>query len=294
MISSFLKCSAIVAALALNTCSTPTPEEKQHERYEQLSISLKDEREVGRQMAAKLAGSFGLYNNPSVSKYVSLVGLTVAAQSSRPEITYHFAVLKSEEVNALATPGGYVFVTTGLLKSLRSESELAGILGHEIAHITERHMYTAIAPKREVSAAETLTRLMSRGASDIGFSLGKIVNAGMELLLETGLGPEKESEADAVGITFALSAGYLPDSLLEYLRYLAGQNSTLKVSKTHPPFPQRIASLVTYLEKNGLAGGRITDRYRGLKANQSLALLQDRFTRAMAPLTQGGNIKFSK
>ncbi len=287
MISSFLKCSAVVAALALNACSTPTAEEKQHDRYEQLSTSLKDEKEVGRQMAAKLAGSFGLYNNPGVSKYVSLVGLTVAAQSSRPEITYRFIVLKSEEVNALATPGGYIFVTTGLLKSLRSESELAGILGHEIAHVTERHMYTAIAPKREVSAAETLTRLMSRGASDIGFSLGKIVNAGMDLLLETGLGPEKESEADAVGITFAMSAGYLPGSLLEYLRYLAGQNSTVKVSKTHPPFPQRIASLVAYLEKNGLAESRATDRPRGLKANQSLALLQDRFTRAMAPLHQG-------
>ncbi|MEO5971457.1 MAG: M48 family metalloprotease [Bdellovibrionia bacterium] len=273
-----LRCFIALSALLGNACATPTAEEKQHEQYEQLSTSLKDEKEVGRQMAAKLIGSMGLYDNPDVSKYVSLVGLTVAAQSSRPEITYHFGILKSDEVNALATPGGYIFVTTGLLKSLRSESELAGILGHEIAHVTERHMYSEIMPKRQVSAAETMTRLLSRGASDIGFSLGKIVNAGMDLLLEKGLGPEKESEADSVGIAFAMSAGYSANSLLEYLRYLADQTSGVRVSKTHPPFPERITNLLNYMQKNGIYAK---------SRRKSSALLQGRFSRAMSLLQIG-------
>jgi Zn-dependent protease with chaperone function len=91
---------------------------------------------------------------------------------------------------------------------------------------------------------------MSRGASDIGFSLGKIVNAGMDLLLEKGLGPEKESEADSVGMTFALSAGYSGAALLEYLAFLSEQSGTVKVSKTHPPFPERIERLRSYMSKS--------------------------------------------
>jgi predicted Zn-dependent protease len=273
-----LKCKMhflLCFTLGLDSCAAPSPKEKQHDEYQQLSDSLKQEKEVGRQMAAKLAGLFGIYDNLNATLYVNLVGLTVAAGSSRPEITYRFGVLKSEEVNAFATPGGYIFVTTALIKSLRNESELAGILGHEIAHVTQKHMYQAIAPKREVTVAETMTRLLSRGASDLGLSIGKIVNAGMELLLETGLGPEKESDADAVGATFAQTAGYDTGSYLEYLKFLGAQSTTVKVSKTHPPFPERIAALNSYLQKNGiLKKGEDRDGVRQVRFKKAISGLQ--------------------
>ena len=242
----------IIALISVLTCacSNPTPQEREHENYEQIASTLKDEKEVGRHMAAKLAGAFGVSDQATALKYLNLVGATVASQSTRPEITYHFGILISPEINAFATPGGYIFVTTTLLKTVRTESELAGILGHEIAHVTENHMSEAIMPKREVSASETLTRLLSRGGSDLGYSLGKVVNAGLDLLLETGLGPEKESDADSVGTTFALSAGYSPQALYEFLSFLEKQNGSVTLSKTHPPFPLRLKNLRKFLAKN--------------------------------------------
>lgn len=220
---------------------------------EQLVQDLKDEQDVGRQMAAKLAGTMGVFDSDEkLTRYLNLVGRTVAERANRPEISYHFALLKTEDINAFATPGGYVFVTMGLLHLLASESELAGILGHEIAHITEKHMYKEIMPKRNISAGETITRILSRGRSDLGFSIGKIVNNGLAILLEKGLGPEKEQEADSDGIMFASAAGYEPLALEQFLKRLAARSTPDKLSKTHPPFPERLRVLHEFILKNGL------------------------------------------
>ena len=259
-----------LAAFSITACSSsPTAQEaaasSDRENHERLAEDLRQEKEVGHEMATKLAGHFGLYegaqrsreqSNDTFMRYLNLVGQTVAARSSRAEITYHFGILKDEEINAFATPGGYVFVTIGLLRTLQSESELAAVLGHEIAHVTQKHMYNQIAPKREVTAGETMTRVLSRGGSDVGLSVTKLVNQGMEILLEKGLGQEKEDEADEIGLTYAVAAGYDPSALRDYLTRLQSHSGTYSIAKTHPPFPERIQSLNAFMDANGMVPGQ--------------------------------------
>ena len=232
-------------------CSSPPKEEQQREQ-EQLAREVDEEIEIGRMMAAKLAGHFGLREDPKAIKYLNLIGKTIASQSERQEIEYHFVILKEQDINAFATPGGYIFVTEGLLKNLRSESELAGILGHEIAHVSQKHMYKEIKPKKDVSAGEGISRILSRGRSEMGYSFTQIVNAGMKILLEKGLGPEKEQEADNVGSMYASAIGYEPKALLDYLERIHTNGKNIHIGKTHPPFPARITQLKNFLTQNGL------------------------------------------
>lgn len=256
---------ALIGGLAACT----TAEDRRQMQQESFAQEVLDEKAVGRLMAAKLAGHFGYYDeDPALTRYLELVGLSLTTHANRSELNFHFGILKSEEVNAFATPAGYIFVTLPLLKEVRSESELAGILGHEIAHVTERHMYKEIAPKREVSAGETLTRLLSRGGSDLGLSISKIVNTGMELLLEKGLGEEKEIAADQTGSILAAATGYDPQALLAFLTRLQKSAETVKISKTHPPFPRRLNELNAFLKKNGLnvhTGNEAEERSRRFK-----------------------------
>ncbi|MFZ9596597.1 MAG: M48 family metalloprotease [Bdellovibrionia bacterium] len=277
---SLITWSLSLTLLGLSACSTPTARERERERFEEINNLLKDEKEMGQKMAAKLIGTFGLVEDAKATEYLSLVGAVVASQSSRPEITYHFGILQSQEINAFATPGGYVLVTLALLKSVQSEHELAGVLGHEIAHVTEKHMYDTLRPKRSISAAETLTRMLSRGGSELGLSLTTMVNAGLEMLLEKGLGAEKESAADEVGTSFAFNAGYQPNALYHYLKRIQEHSQAGTLSKTHPPFPERLAKLEAYLEHNG---------FHLNQKSHSPETLQVRFQEALKNLPSGSS-----
>lgn len=271
-------CSGLLClSLACSTNPVDQKEEQENIAREKLARDLSNERDVGCGMAAKLAGHFGIVENDSLHQYLNLVGWVVAAKSGRPEIEYRFAVLKSDEINAFAAPGGYVFVTTAILKAMKSESELAGVLGHEIAHVDRKHMYQAIMPKRDVSAGETLTRMLSRGGSDVGFSLTKVVNAGMELLLEKGLGMEKEQEADTTGIVFAAEAGYDPNALHDLVERIGRAKAGVKLPKTHPPTQERLQHMESFMVENGIkAGGATVDRATEERFQAAVAKIGDK------------------
>jgi predicted Zn-dependent protease len=250
-----MTCVVSAALFPFSGCSSADPKDAVADRdardREVLANEVADELAVGRQIAAKLLGRFGRYDKSAAAeRYVNLVGHLLASQSGRPELEFRFAILDDDEANAFATPGGYIFITRELLAQIRSEDELAGVLGHEIAHVNEKHMYKEIAPKKDLSATETAARLLSRGRGDLGGSISKIVNAGLELLLEKGLGTEKELAADQAGSMYAQVAGYDPRALLGLVRRLG--KGTVKLGKTHPPFPERITSLDTFLKQNGL------------------------------------------
>jgi predicted Zn-dependent protease len=269
---------ALVGALVgLTRCSSPSPRERQTEKEVEHKDALKqevdDEMTVGRQIGAKLLGYYGNYKKDgNALAYVNLVGQTLATQSGRPELKFHFALLDSDEINAFAAPGGFVFVTKGLLAVLSNESELAGILGHEIAHVNEKHMYNEIRPKKSMEGTETVARLLSRGRGDLGSALGKMVNQGLKMLVEEGLGKEKEYAADQAGTLYASAAGYDPVSMVDVLRRIDQQRSTIKISKTHPPYPERIHSLEGFLAKNGMV--------RSTRGNQ--AVMDKRFATYLA------------
>jgi len=103
-------------------------------------MNFKQEHLLGRQVAARIAGNFGVWNDKSWTLYVNLVGRALAPYSERPDIKYRFAILDTDDVNAYAAPAGYIFITRGLLKKLDSEAQLAGVLGHEIAHVARKHI----------------------------------------------------------------------------------------------------------------------------------------------------------
>jgi len=240
---------------------------------------IREELEIGRSMAAKLAGTKGVVKNKLITtQYLNLITQTLARQAGRPEIEYSVAILKDDEPNAFATPGGFIFVTQGLLKHVKDEDELAGVLAHEIAHITEKHLYNDIKPKRNVSAGETISRMMSRGGSNLGQGLSKIVNQGMKALLEEGLGQQKESAADQVGVIYAAAAGYDPMGLRRFLDRIGKSQKELKLGKTHPPFESRLKLYDEFVKAQKMGE---------FKPKTNKKILESRFSKGIGISNQG-------
>ena len=103
-----------------------------------------EEVEIGDGVAETLLGARPLLDDPELQRYVNAVGMWVAQQSERPGLPWHFGVNDSDHINAFAAPGGYIIVTKGMMKQLRNEAELAGVLGHEVAHVTQKHHLKAL------------------------------------------------------------------------------------------------------------------------------------------------------
>lgn len=197
-----------------------------------LPIGYDEEAAIGRAMALRVMTRFGgIYDNPAITRYVNLVGRGVALTSDRPYIPYYFGVLNHPSSNAFATPGGYVFITKGLLKRLRNEAELAAVLGHEIAHVSEKHMLKIIQRQKQLAGVKQLMPDTFKG----------VVDDAVGTLLDKGLDQRKELAADRLGVEFAARVGYEPNAykgLLTRLRALKGDNHA--VFKTHPSFSSRI------------------------------------------------------
>lgn len=229
------------------------------------AIGLDKERSMGREVAAVVAGRWHLVNNPALTDYVNLVGAVVAQQSPRnAEIPFRFAVLDTDEINAFATPGGYVFVTRGALGLMESEAELAGVLGHEIAHVDQKHVLEQVRKGNMITGA----------ASEADLN-GEILDRAIEQLsslIFKGVGREAELESDSIGMLYAAAAGYRPDGLLTFVRRLqasesvpARRNVLAEMRETHPSAADRIAALerqATAASLNLTSGQLLADRYR--------------------------------
>ncbi len=262
----------ILMLLAVMACATPTRKEMEIDRRYELRTEVNDEINIGREMAAKLLGHVGHYkDDPKATEYVNLVGQALATKVGRAELKYHFSLLNSAEINAFATPGGYIFVTRGLLSAVNDESELASVLGHEIAHVNEKHMYNEIAPKRTVTAAESVARVMSRGNSDLGKSITGLVNKGLKMLLEEGMGLEKERSADSAGVAYLGVTGYNPHAMIRFLKRISTE-SAKAIPKTAPSFPDRIAAIEKVLTDNGMEDRTVAD----------VKVLTDRFSQFLS------------
>ena len=228
-----------------------------------LPIGVEKEREIGFGIAATVAGRYGLVDDPALMRYLNLVGQAVAQQSPRyGEVPFHFAVLDTDDVNAFAAPGGYVFVTRGALDLMESEAELAGVLAHEVGHVDEKHVLDEI--RRSSVAAQAQEEAQVSGAL-----LNRLSDFGTSLLF-TGLSREDEIESDTLGTLYAATTGYRADGLLRFLRHLreaeeegaAGMREWLA---THPSTEERITALETYLAESGLdpeAGALVRERFR--------------------------------
>lgn len=234
--------------------------------------STDDEEQIGAASAAKVIHVFGLYTeNPAMTKYVNLVGNVVAKQGARSDTQYHFAILDAEVMNAMALPGGFIFVTRGALINMKSEAELAGVLAHEVAHVDGRHLENEIKNKntnqflvktgQEEGQKLTSDQLMSALIQRVG-------DLAAEAVLTKSYSVGDEAAADRKGMDFAAKAGYAPSGLRDFLQTLAAASGdpqyTVKTSswgQTHPPLSDRVANLTKQASNYPAGGQTLADRF---------------------------------
>ncbi|GBF51860.1 peptidase, M48 family [Leptospira ryugenii] len=215
------------------------PEER---KVGSVSEETKAEVKVGRSLAARLLRKYPLWKNKDFTVYLGQVGKQIASNSSRPELSFTFGVLDTEEVNAFACPGGFILITKGALKNIRSESELAGVLGHEIGHVALFHSGEFIQNNVYLDIISSL--LSPPGAEVVNQTTANLLDEMEKQLFESGRDSQAEYEADEAGVVYAGSTGYGVAGLSNYLISLSKLDKADTLKKTHPDTSSRIAKLV--------------------------------------------------
>lgn len=210
----------------------------------------------GREMAAILLADRKLSDDPNLNRYVNLVGQAITRHANRPELTFYFAVVESPQINAYAIPGGYIFVTSAALARMQNEAELAGVLAHEIAHVTDRHIVKALDIRADDDSATAIVgKIVAQNAATANVVFYQTIDKAFELLYSTGLAAEDEYDADLQGIVLTTLAGYDPSAYVRFLERIAPEISTGgELNSTHPPFQARVGRLKEHIDKHGLEG----------------------------------------
>ena len=216
-------------------------------------ISESEEYYIGRAVAAQILSRYQPLNDPGLNLYAQKIAQAVAMASDRPSVYkgYHVQILKSDEVNAFAAPGGFIFVTTGLLKLVRSEDELACVLAHEVAHVAKKHGLKSIKASRLTSAfavlgTEAAKNYTSSQVSQLTDVFKGTVDDVVNSLIVNGYSRDKEYEADKFGAEYARNANYDPRALQAFLKRMeeaGAAGSGGGMFKTHPAASKRVAEL---------------------------------------------------
>jgi predicted Zn-dependent protease len=212
--------------------------QERKQQFDDLNITEKEEVELGADVSAKIRERFGVVQDAAVHKYVTLVGTVLTEQTSRPKLPWQFIVLDTDGVNAFAAPGGFVHITRGALGLIKSEAELAGVLGHEIAHVAQKHTVNAIRKSKGVQFGTSQT------LSNRAMFLDVLANRAYDMVLENSFDRGDELDADKEGILMVQKAGYAGSGLAEFLARLAernkGQAQKNGLFASHPETQERI------------------------------------------------------
>ena len=246
----------LIFSISKNTYADANENEKdQHFRNRLSKFTKSDEQNLleseivfGRGIASKLLGKYELLKDEKINDYISKVGTGIAAQFGRKPIKYFFGILISEEINAFATSGGYIFITTGTLKTLENEAQLAGVLAHEISHDRRKHVIENLNMKDTTSSQNIYSAFNILGSA-VRTALEKLNLIAFQILTETGLPENDEFEADKDTVQTLHKIGYNPYSYVNFLE------KTLSISKkkfsgTHPSTELRIQKLNEFLFSN--------------------------------------------
>ena len=231
-------------------------------RDEIAQADITEEVRFGREVAARIIGRYGLYDNAGLNRYVNLVGTVLTMSTNRPELEFHFAILNTDEINAYAAPGGYIFVTRGALLKMRDESELAGVLAHEIGHVVEKHVVKeldihGLEDSSAYTAAASLARVISGSTDAARVAFAQAVDQAMDILFKDGYKREDETQADRDSVMFCAMSGYDASGLMHYferINSLKGKQIEV-LDKTHPSFQDRIGWLNDTIKKEGIDSG---------------------------------------
>ncbi len=219
--------------------------------------SREDEIAVGRNVTGTILGAAPLVNDVQLQQYVNKVGRWVASQSERADLPWHFGVIDSNDVNAFAAPGGYVLITKGLYLRLISEAQLAGVLGHEIAHVVQKHHLKVMQKQALLDAGTSFLKekISKNKLTQRAVSTGAEISA-------RNLDKSAEFEADSMGTVLAARAGYEAYGLAEVLQDMETINnndgSVALLFQTHPHPDDRLAqlSLVSGDQMDKISGGK--------------------------------------
>ncbi len=229
-------------------------------------MSPQQEVQVGAQEHEKVIAQFGVYKNSNLQNYVDAVGQSVVKYTERPDVEYKFTVLDSPIVNAFALPGGYIYVTRGLLALANNEAEMASVLGHEAGHITGRH------------SAERYSRgvATSLGAAILSAAIGndaasQALGVGANLYL-TSYSRGQENQADSLGIRYLTSTGYDPYGMAGFLSNLRAEKDLQahidgerspenSIFSTHPPTTERVNKTTAEARGLNIKGAQNRDQY---------------------------------
>lgn len=203
-------------------------------------ISTEQELQMGSQFSTEIEKELKLYNDPEVHAYVDSLGQVLAKHSERTDIPYVIKVVDTDEVNAFAIPGGYLYVNRGLIQTAVNESELAGVMGHEIGHVVGRH--SAKQMTRELGLSTISSLLLGQNPSQWTALTSNVLSAGTLL----HYGREAELEADYYGVMETYGAGIDPNGIVTFFGKLLDleggrqQSGFEKLFSTHPPTAERI------------------------------------------------------
>jgi predicted Zn-dependent protease len=290
----YFKYNLLALALLLSACATnPVSGDRDF-----VTLSESEEIAQGRQYHQTIIEQYGVYDDPGLQTYVNAIGQQLAANSHRSHLAYHFTILDTPDINAFALPGGYVYITRGIMAYLDSEAELAGVLGHEIGHVTARH---SVRQQSGQFASGLLNVLITAatGSESLG-QLSKQLSTG----ITRGYGRKHELEADRLGAEYLHKSAYNPEAMLDVIGVLKDQELYEKalaekqnrpaniyhgVYSTHPKNDDRLKtviraaknlSAVQYRDNNQATYFNLIDGLPwGQSADQGV-ILQNRFMHA--------------
>ena len=246
---------AVVLLAALPACATNPATGRRQLSF----VSEEQEIQMGQQADQEISAAVGIYRDPDLESYVQRLGTTLAAASERPNLRWQFRILDDASVNAMALPGGYNYVTRGLLTYMNSEAELAAVMGHEIGHVTARH---------------TVNQLSKQQLAGVGMVLGMILRPELRNygnLAEVGLGllflkygRDDEREADALGLRYMTRANYDPRPMADVFSTLervsqadAPQGRVPSWLSTHPAPEDRRQRIAALIQELGAPAGTV-------------------------------------
>ncbi len=250
------------AAVVINGCATNAATGKRQFNM----ISESREIAIGQDADKQITAQMGLYPNDALQKYVSDLGLKMAAQGERPNLPWSFKVVDDPAVNAFALPGGFIYVTRGILAYLNSEAELAGVVGHEIGHVTGKHsvvqMSTAQITQIGLGVSTLIEPRLQRYAEAAGQGLG---------LLFLKFGRDDETEADALGLRYMRRINRDPRELVGVMEMLdgvtqaAGGSDVPEWLSTHPNPGNRAQNILGQLDTMTVTAGSEINREKYLQ-----------------------------
>jgi len=267
MSSARIKIAWLVLILSLNfllfSCAVnPVTGEK-----ELSLIPVSQEKAIGEQTDLEIRAQYGLVEDQRLVSYIEGIGRSIVPHTHRPELEYHFAVLDSPVINAFAVPGGYVYVTRGILALISNEAELATVLGHELGHIAARHSLKRLSQMMLVQTGLALVSSIDKRLAEVAGLAG----VGFQLLF-LKYSRDDEYQADSLGIAYARRAGWSPLFMIDFfhslekLGDLSGGRPLPGFLSTHPLTKDRIEKVKAMLTEK--------DRHLNINQNEYLRNLQ--------------------